>query len=145
MGRARIGSLWTQLFRKLRHDRSRAGGPIGLDRQPPDGDGFYAIIAFATLIGAGIDFTPIHPIRALIWADVLNGVTAVPIMGMIMRMAVRPNITSTFVITRRLRRLGDCDELMVLAAAAMFVSRRLGPRRGQRTRRPARRAIGPSD
>ena len=72
--------------------------PIGHDLQPIEAKGFYGIIAFATLVGAGIDFTPIDPIKALIWAAVLNGVVAVPIMIVMMRMAVRPEIMGAFVI-----------------------------------------------
>ena len=97
--------------------------PIGLDRQPLEAKGFYGIITLATLIGAGIDFTPIDPIRALIWAAVLNGVIAVPIMALMMRMAVRPDIMGEFVIKRRLHRLGwIATGLMAIAVVAMFVA-----------------------
>ncbi|MGE5169307.1 MAG: Nramp family divalent metal transporter [Rudaea sp.] len=97
--------------------------PIGLDREPLEAKGFYGIIALATLIGAGIDFTPIDPIRALIWTAVLNGVIAVPIMALMMRMAVRPDIMGTFVIKRRLHRLGwIATGLMAIAVVAMVVA-----------------------
>jgi NRAMP (natural resistance-associated macrophage protein)-like metal ion transporter len=42
--------------------------------------GFYAIIAAATLGGAGLAATKIDPIAMLFWAAVLNGVVSVPIM-----------------------------------------------------------------
>jgi NRAMP (natural resistance-associated macrophage protein)-like metal ion transporter len=97
--------------------------PIGLDRQPLEAKGFYAIIALATLLGAGIDFTSIDPIRALIWSAVLNGVIAVPIMAVMMRMAVRPDIMGPFVIRRRLHRLGwIATGLMAVAVVAMIVT-----------------------
>jgi NRAMP (natural resistance-associated macrophage protein)-like metal ion transporter len=97
--------------------------PIGLDRQPLEAKGFYGIIILATLLGAGIDFTPIDPIRALIWSAVLNGVIAVPIMAVMMRMAVRPDIMGPFTIRRRLHRLGwIATALMAIAVVGMIVS-----------------------
>jgi NRAMP (natural resistance-associated macrophage protein)-like metal ion transporter len=97
--------------------------PIGLDQEPLEAKGFYGIIALATLLGAGIDFTSIDPIRALIWSAVLNGVIAVPIMAVMMRMAVRPDIMGPFMIRRRLHRLGwFATGLMAVAVAAMFVT-----------------------
>jgi NRAMP (natural resistance-associated macrophage protein)-like metal ion transporter len=96
--------------------------PIGLGREPLEAKGFYSIITLATLIGAGIDFTDIDPIRALIWSAMLNGVIAVPIMALMMRMAVREDIMGPFVITKRLQRLGwVATTLMALAVTAMFV------------------------
>ena len=46
--------------------------------------GFYAIIAAATLGGAGLAATKIDPIAMLFWAAVLNGVVSVPIMAAMM-------------------------------------------------------------
>src|SRR4029079_5997518 len=46
--------------------------PIGLGLEPLEAKGFYSIIMLATLLGAGIDFTSIDPIKALIWSAVLN-------------------------------------------------------------------------
>ena len=97
--------------------------PIGLGLEPLEAKGFYGIITIATLLGAGIDFTSIDPIRALIWSAVLNGVIAVPIMAVMMRMAVRPDIMGPFVIKRRLQRLGwFATVLMALAVIAMLAT-----------------------
>ena len=97
--------------------------PIGLDRLPLEAKGFYGIIVLATLLGASIDFTSIDPIRALIWSAVLNGVIAVPIMALMMRMAVRPDIMGPFTIKRRLHRLGwFATALMTIAVVAMIAT-----------------------
>jgi Mn2+/Fe2+ NRAMP family transporter len=91
--------------------------------KPLEAKGFYAIITAATLIGVAIDFTPVDPIKALYWAAVVNGVIAVPIMAVMMRMAVRPDIMGPFVIKRRLRRLGwAATTLMAVAVGALLVS-----------------------
>ncbi|MGE5089262.1 MAG: NRAMP family divalent metal transporter [Candidatus Levyibacteriota bacterium] len=97
--------------------------PIGHGLQPMEAKGFYGIIIFATLIGAGIDFTSVDPIKALIWSAVLNGIVAVPIMVVMMRMAVRPEIMGAFVIKRRLWRLGwFATALMAVTVVAMVGS-----------------------
>ncbi len=97
--------------------------PIGHGRTLKHAKGFYAIIAIATLIGIGLGFTPVDPIKALVASAVLNGVLAVPIMALMMRMAVRADIMGPFVITRRLRILGWVATLaMALAVAAMMGS-----------------------
>ena len=67
---------------------------------------FYGIIALSTLIGLGMGFTKIDPIKALYWSAVINGVVSVPIMGLIMFMAVNPKIMGSFTIPTRLRVMG---------------------------------------
>jgi len=46
--------------------------------------GFYAIVAAATLGGAGLTLTTIDPIAMLFWTAVINGIVAVPIMAAMM-------------------------------------------------------------
>ncbi len=64
-----------------------AGWKSGLDNMPWQARGFYSVIAAATLLGLGIDWSPIDPIRALYWSAVLNGVIAVPMMAALMFVA----------------------------------------------------------
>jgi NRAMP (natural resistance-associated macrophage protein)-like metal ion transporter len=78
----------------------------GLDRKLFEAKEFYAIIAFATLGGVLLDFTPIDPIKALFWSAVINGVIAVPIMIVMMLMATRSEVMGSFVIKPRLKFLG---------------------------------------
>jgi len=94
----------------------------GLDLPPLRGARFYGVIAAATLLGVGLGFTKLDPIKALFYAAVLNGVIAVPIMVAMMRMASNPEIMGKFVVTRRLRILGwGATTVMAVAVAAMFV------------------------
>jgi NRAMP (natural resistance-associated macrophage protein)-like metal ion transporter len=84
---------------------------------------FYAIIAVSTLIGVGLCFTPIDPIRALFWSAVINGVISVPIMAVMMLMAARSDIMGKLVISRRLKVLGWlCTAVMAIVVLAMFVT-----------------------
>jgi Mn2+/Fe2+ NRAMP family transporter len=48
---------------------------------------FYLIIASSTIIGLWINFTNIDPIKALIYAAVINGIVAVPMLFILMRIA----------------------------------------------------------
>jgi len=49
--------------------------------------GFYGVITIATLIGLMINFVGIDPVKALVYAAVLNGVAAVPLLFLIARIA----------------------------------------------------------
>jgi Mn2+/Fe2+ NRAMP family transporter len=58
--------------------------PATLQAKVPHALGFYGIIIAATAIGFALGFTPLDPIRMLIWSAVLNGIVAVPIMAAMM-------------------------------------------------------------
>ena len=64
-----------------------AGWKTGLDNMPWQARGFYLVIGAAVLLGLGIDWSPIDPIKALYWSAVLNGVIAVPMMAALMFVA----------------------------------------------------------
>jgi NRAMP (natural resistance-associated macrophage protein)-like metal ion transporter len=97
--------------------------PIGLGRTLAKAKGFYSIVAFSTLLGVALNFSPIDPIKALFWSAVINGVIAVPIMVIMMLMAARRDIMGQFVVTRRLRFLGWlATGVMALAVFAMFAN-----------------------
>lgn len=92
-----------------------------LELKPNAAKGFYGIIAISTLIGVGLCFTPLDPIKALFWSAVINGVISVPIMAVMMLMAARPDIMGKFVISFRLKVLGwICTVVMAIAVSAMF-------------------------
>jgi NRAMP (natural resistance-associated macrophage protein)-like metal ion transporter len=97
--------------------------PNSLESKPTVAKGFYSIIAISTLIGMGICFTPIDPIKALYWSAVINGVISVPIMVVMMFMAARPDVMGKFVISPQLRVLGwICTGIMAIAVIAMFAT-----------------------
>jgi NRAMP (natural resistance-associated macrophage protein)-like metal ion transporter len=54
--------------------------PVGLERKANEAKAFYAVLAVATLIGLAINFTKIDPVRALVWAAIINGLSAPPVM-----------------------------------------------------------------
>jgi Mn2+/Fe2+ NRAMP family transporter len=97
--------------------------PTGLGRAPLDARAFYGAIAVSTLIGIGINFVGLDPIRALFWAAVLNGVVAVPLMVVMMVMATAPKVMGHFVLPRGLWAMGWlCTLVMGIAVGVMFIT-----------------------
>ncbi len=99
------------------------GWPVGLARLPREAKAFYGTIACATLIGVGINFTTIDPIKALFWSAVLNGVIAVPLMVIIMLISAERAIMGRFVLPRPLAALGWlATGVMAVTVVTMFVT-----------------------
>jgi Mn2+/Fe2+ NRAMP family transporter len=48
---------------------------------------FYLIIAISTIVGLGINFVGIDPIKALVYTAVINGIITVPILFVILKIA----------------------------------------------------------
>lgn len=59
---------------------------VGIEFSPRRAPFFYVVMGVATVLGVGLNFTPINPIRALVWCAVINGVVAVPVMIAMMLM-----------------------------------------------------------
>jgi Mn2+/Fe2+ NRAMP family transporter len=98
------------------------GWTCGLEHKPREAVGFYAIIVGATLIGVGIDWSPIEPIRALFWSAVINGVAAVPIMAAMMVVVSRRKLMGKFAAPLSLQIIGwSATAIMGAAAIAMLV------------------------
>lgn len=95
----------------------------GLAHKPWEAPGFYGVIAVATLLGIGIDWSPLDPMKALFWSAVINGVIAVPMMAAMMRVASRPGQMGQFVVGPTVRVLGwVATAVMGLAVAAMALA-----------------------
>jgi Mn2+/Fe2+ NRAMP family transporter len=61
------------------------GWKEGLGKKFKQAKGFYLIIVASTVIGLWINFADVDPIKALIYAAVINGVIAVPLLVAIMK------------------------------------------------------------
>ncbi|HWH81854.1 MAG TPA: divalent metal cation transporter [Burkholderiaceae bacterium] len=97
------------------------GWPEGLERHWREAKGFYAIIGVATIVGTGLDFTPLDPMKALYWSAVINGVVAVPIMVAMMLLAGNPQVMGALPVRRKTRALGWGAVLLMGAAVAMML------------------------
>ena len=68
----------------------------GLYRKFNKARGFYGVIIVSTLVGLLMNFVGINPIKALVFAAVFNGVTAVPLLFMINRINANEKILGEY-------------------------------------------------
>ena len=83
-----------------------ANGQWVCARKPNEAVAFYGVLALSGLIGIGLNFTSVDPIKALYWSAVINGVLAAPVMIMLMLLVRRPKVMGDFVVTGWLYWLG---------------------------------------
>jgi NRAMP (natural resistance-associated macrophage protein)-like metal ion transporter len=99
------------------------GWRAGLDERPRRAAKFYGVIAASTLVGVGITFIGINPIKALFWTAVINGVVAPPLLVLVIIVAnnkkvMKENTNGPFANIL----CGIAALLMFAAAIAMFVT-----------------------
>ena len=80
--------------------------PVGLSRKPRQAIAFYTVLALSVLLGIGLNFTPIDPIKALYWSAVVNGVLAAPVMVLLMILVRDEKVMGKFVVRGWLYWLG---------------------------------------
>lgn len=68
----------------------------GLNLKLKKAHGFYGVITIATLIGLIINFIGINPVKALVYAAVLNGIAAVPLIFFIIKISASNKIMGTY-------------------------------------------------
>jgi len=68
----------------------------GLNLKLKKAHGFYGIITIATLIGLIINFIGIDPVKALVYAAVLNGVAAIPLIFLIIKISGNEKILGKY-------------------------------------------------
>lgn len=64
----------------------------GLNLKLKKAHGFYGIITIATIIGLIINFVGINPVKALVYSAVLNGIAAVPLIFLIIKISSNEKI-----------------------------------------------------
>jgi NRAMP (natural resistance-associated macrophage protein)-like metal ion transporter len=88
-----------------------------LERKPREAKQFYGVLAAATIIGLGLNFVGLNPIRALFWSAVVNGVVSTPLMVVTMLMAENRRVMGQFTLPRALRIVGWVATAVMLAAS----------------------------
>lgn len=68
----------------------------GLNLKFKSAHGFYGVITIATMIGLGINFIGVDPVKILVYAAVINGVVAVPLIFVIARIASNKKIMGDY-------------------------------------------------
>ncbi|WP_263769135.1 NRAMP family divalent metal transporter [Propionivibrio soli] len=99
------------------------GWRAGLSRGFHEARGFYGIIIAATAMGTVMGLLEVDPIQALVWSAIVNGVIAVPIMFVMMRIGQSAEIMGHLTMTPRHRFFGwSATAVMALAVAFMLVT-----------------------
>ena len=102
------------------------GWKEGLGRKFKDARAFYLVIAISTVAGLSINLISLDPIQALVYAAVINGVIAVPILVAIIKIANDKEILQGRTNGKISNLLGLSTILIMGAAAAiMFVTWRI--------------------
>jgi len=91
--------------------------PTGLDRPLRSARGFYATIAAVTLLGMVLNYAAVSPIKALFRSAVINGLSAGPIMILIMLMASDRKLTGKLRLPKLQWIVGWMSTLAMLAVA----------------------------
>lgn len=93
----------------------------GLDHKPKEAKAFYGVIVLATVLGLGVGFTGIDPIKALYWSAVLNGLLAAPLMATMLLIATDRRIMGSFVLPRSMVATGWLATVAMAAASIAFL------------------------
>ncbi|MDD2785551.1 MAG: Nramp family divalent metal transporter [Patescibacteria group bacterium] len=96
------------------------GWKDGLYKKFKQAHGFYGVITISTLIGLLINFVGINPIKALIWAAVLNGLVTPPIVFIIMRIANDKKVMGKWINGKLSNTLGIITLIVTITSAVLF-------------------------
>lgn len=97
------------------------GWEQGLDKKFHEARSFYMIIALSLLVGLGMNYIGISPVKALVYTAILYGLTAPVMIGIILHIANNSRIMGKFTNTRRDNVLGFLAlGIMSVAAVALL-------------------------
>ncbi|MFA6160853.1 MAG: Nramp family divalent metal transporter [Patescibacteria group bacterium] len=95
------------------------GWKDGLYKKFKQAHGFYGVITIATLIGLLINFVGINPIKALIYAAVLNGLATPPLILIIMKIANDKKIMGRWINGKLSNTLGIVTLIVTITSAIL--------------------------
>jgi len=98
------------------------GWKATLTARPGQAKAFYFAIGGFTLAAVGLNFVGINPIRALVFAGVVQGFSTPPLLLMIMLMTNNRRIMGDKVNTPMLNVLGWVTTAAVFAASACLIA-----------------------
>ena len=81
------------------------------------------MLALSVVLGIGLNFTSIDPVKALYWSAVINGCSCRAVMVMLMLLVHRKKIVGEFVVTGWLSWLGWASTaVMALCIVGMGIT-----------------------
>jgi NRAMP (natural resistance-associated macrophage protein)-like metal ion transporter len=103
------------------------GWSSSLNARPARAPEFYAVIVAATAIGVAINFLGLNPITALVFSAVINGLTAAPLVVILMLVSNNRNVMGARRNGRLLNTIGWATAVvMSVAAIALIVTTIVG-------------------
>lgn len=93
----------------------------GLHARPAEAKRFYVLIAAITIAGMGINFLGFNPMKMLVWAGVVQGISAPPLMLLLMLLTRRRDVMGDATNGRLLTVLGWGTTVAIFAAAAGLI------------------------
>lgn len=93
------------------------GWKQSLHAKPAKAKKFYGVIIIITLIATAMNFFGINPMKALVWAGIVQGFSTPPLMLLIMLMCNNKKIMGTHVNSIRMNILGWITTIAIFAAS----------------------------
>ena len=90
---------------------------MGLDKKFNEAKGFYIIIAISLVAGLSLNYLGISPVKALLYAAILYGVSAPVIIAMILHICNNKKIMGEHTNKLRANILGGITLILMTAAA----------------------------
>jgi len=99
------------------------GKDWGLSLSPRKAPFFYGVVALGTLGGTALSLLSVNPIKLLVFVAVVNGVTAAPLLFVVMRISSSRSLMGSYVNGHLATTLGWATAaVMALAAVALFAT-----------------------
>jgi NRAMP (natural resistance-associated macrophage protein)-like metal ion transporter len=98
----------------------------GMDAQPHQARNFYMVIAASMLIGVALSFSPIDPIRLLLWSAVINGILAPPLIIIVLVICNNSKVMGSFRNGRVLNVFGGIAALIMTGSALALIASWIG-------------------
>ncbi|MBL7812543.1 MAG: divalent metal cation transporter [Bacteroidetes bacterium] len=93
----------------------------GLDKKFNQAKGFYITLIVSLILGLGMHFLNISPVKALILTAILYGVSAPILIAVILHICNKPAIMGKYVNTKLQNFAGGTSLVLMLAAALAFI------------------------
>jgi NRAMP (natural resistance-associated macrophage protein)-like metal ion transporter len=94
----------------------------GMDTKPHQARNFYMVIAASMLIGVALTFSPIDPIRLLLWSAVINGLLAPPLIIIVMMICNNRKVMGSFRNGWSLNAIGGLAGLIMAGSALALIA-----------------------
>jgi len=97
------------------------GIPEGLSKKFHQARGFYVVIALATLVGAGMNLFGVNTMQALYVAAVVNGIIAVPLIFIIIKLADDNRVIEGYKTQKRYKLIAWITFVFMALSVVMMV------------------------